>query len=398
MRRVEEAIAAIGRGKFVLVIDDEDRENEGDLVMAAEKVTEQHLAFMVRHTCGLICVPIFGERLDELGLPLMVQDNSNSHETAFTVSVDLIHGTTTGISAADRAATIRAMVDPVTQKSDLARPGHVFPLRYRDGGVLVRPGHTEAAVDLARLAGLSPAGAICELVNDDGTMSRGDDLARFAEHHAIPIVTIEELVAYRWRTEALVVREAVAAIPTDVGDFQVYGYRSVFDDAEHVALAMGEVAGARGVLVRMHSECLTGDVFGSNRCDCGAQLQEAMRRIAAEGRGVITYNRAHEGRGIGLLAKLAAYELQEEGLDTVDANLSLGLPADDRHYGIDAQMLHDLKVESVRLLTNNPDKMRQLEHFGVEVEERVAHEFGQTSENDAYLAAKVAKLGHVMEK
>jgi len=394
---IEEALAAIAAGEFVLVLDDEDRENEGDLILAAELATKERIAFMVRHTSGLICVPVMGERLDDLGLPLMVLENTDSHETAFTVSVDVVEGTTTGISAADRARTIRALVNPNTRPADLARPGHVFPLRYRAGGVLVRPGHTEAAVDLARLAGLSPAGVLCEVVNEDGTMARGDSLLAFSRQHDIPTISIGELVDYRWRTESLVKREATASIPTEFGDFVAYGYRAGHDQSEHIALVRGEVAGRHRVLTRIHSECLTGDVFGSRRCDCGDQLRSALEAVAREGSGVVVYDRGHEGRGIGLLAKLAAYRLQDEGLDTVEANLELGYPADARHYGIDAQILNDLKVGSVRLMTNNPDKIDQLEGMGVDVAERVPIGVGATAENGGYLAAKAAKLGHLME-
>jgi len=391
---VEAAVAAMAKGEFVLVVDDEDRENEGDLIIAAEKVTADQIAFMVNHTSGLICVPVVGERLDELGLPLMVMENTDSHQTAFTVSIDYAVGTTTGISAADRAATIRAITDPETTAGDFARPGHIFPLRYQPGGVLVRPGHTEAAVDLARLAGLYPAGVLCEIVNEDGTMARGSALVEFAERHGITMLTIEELVGYRWRKEALVDRAAESVLPTEFGEFRAVGYRSSHNGTEYLALVMGEVAAQDDVLARIHSVCMTGDVFGSLRCDCGAQLREAMRRISAEGRGIIVYNPTHEGRGIGLVEKLRAYQLQDAGLDTVQANEMLGHPADARHYGVDAQILHDLKVGSVRLLTNNPDKVSQLERFGVEVTGRVPLWVGETQHNLAYLKTKAAKLGH----
>ncbi len=393
---VGEALAALTAGEFVLVVDDEDRENEGDLVLAAEKATPERIAFMVRHTSGLICAPVPGSRLDELGLPLMVMENTDSHETAFTVSVDAVAGTTTGISASDRATTLRALGDPATRPSDLARPGHVFPLRYRDGGVLVRPGHTEASVDLARLAGLYPAGVLCELVNDNGTMARGGSLETFSSEHDIPIISIKQLVDYRWRSESLVVRETSVSIPTALGDFVAYGYRTTHDQSEHIALVRGDVAGQRDVLTRIHSECLTGDVFGSERCDCGDQLRTALRAISDEGRGVVVYNRGHEGRGIGLLEKLAAYRLQDEGLDTVEANLELGFPADGRHYGIEAQILGDLKVGSVRLMTNNPDKIDQLQRMGIEVSQRVPHHAGATASNGGYLSTKAAKLGHII--
>ncbi len=393
---VEEAIAAIASGEFVLVIDDENRENEGDLIIAAEKVTAEKIAFMVRHTSGLICLPTTGERLDELGLPLMVLENTDSHKTAFTVSIDAVGKTTTGISAKDRATTIRAMVDPDTRPVDLTRPGHIFPLRYHDGGVLVRPGHTEAAVDLARLAGLFPAGVLCELVREDGAMARGEELGEFAEVHGIPLITIEDLVAYRWRNEALVTREVETNLPTAQGIFRAHGYRSTIDGSEHVALVFGDVAGQEDVLTRVHSRCLTGDVLGSRRCDCGPQLEASMERIAEEGAGIITYNEAHEGRGIGLLAKLHAYRLQDDGKDTVDANLELGLPADARHYGIEAQILHDLKVSSVRLMTNNPLKIRALQDLGVDVRNRVSLIAGLNGDNEAYMAAKANRLGHLV--
>ncbi len=383
-------------GDFVLVVDDEDRENEGDLIIAAEKVTPEKVAFMVRHTSGLICLPTIGERLDELGLPLMVLENTDSHKTAFTVSVDAVGRTTTGISAADRAATIGAVVDPATGPRDLARPGHIFPLRYREGGVLIRPGHTEAAVDLARLAGLFPAGVLCEVVRDDGAMARGGDLVRFSEEHDIPLITIEDLIKYRWRNEALVTRQVETTLPTAHGTFRAYGYQSEVDGSELVALVLGEVAGAESVLTRVHSRCLTGDVFGSRRCDCGPQLDAAMARIAREGAGVITYNESHEGRGIGLLAKLRAYRLQDEGRDTVDANLELGLPVDARHFAVEAQILNDLKVSSVRLLTNNPLKIDSLREFGVEVVDREPLVAGVNGDNKEYMTAKVDRLGHLV--
>jgi 3,4-dihydroxy 2-butanone 4-phosphate synthase/GTP cyclohydrolase II len=392
---VEEAIATIARGEMVLVVDDEERENEGDLIVAAEKVTPQHIAFMVRYTSGLICLPMTGERLDELGLPLMVMENTDSHKTAFTVSIDVADGTTTGISAGDRANTIRATVDRSNHAADFHRPGHVFPLRYQPGGVLVRPGHTEAAVDLATLAGLAPAGVLCEVVNDDGSMAKGERLQAFAEEHGIPVITIADLVAHRWRSEALVSRESEATIPTELGEFIAIGYRAVDTGSEHVALVLGDVSGKEGVLTRVHSVCLTGDVFGSQRCDCGIQLRESMRQIAEDGRGVIVYNPTHEGRGIGLVEKLAAYRLQEEGLDTVEANRQIGHPPDKRHYGVDAQILHDLKVASVRLLTNNPEKIDQLAAFGVEVSERVPLWVGENQHNRLYLRTKAEKLGHL---
>lgn len=394
---VDEALEAIRRGEFVLVVDDEDRENEGDLIIAADRVSEEKIAFMVRHTSGLICLPVVGERLDELGLPLMVLENTDSHKTAFTVSIDYVHGTTTGISAADRTATIRAIVDPRTTPSDLARPGHIFPLRYRPGGVLVRPGHTEAAVDLARLAGLYPAGVLCEVVNEDGTMARGNDLHTFAKEHEIPLISIRDLIAYRWREETILSREVETVIPTEFGEFAVFGYRSSFDDIEQIALVMGDVAGKERVLTRIHSECLTGDTFGSLRCDCHDQLQDAMRAISECGEGVVIYNRGHEGRGIGLIGKLKAYRLQDQGFDTVEANLELGFAADARHYGVAGQVLSDLGVTSIRLMTNNPEKVEQLGALGVDVAERVPLVIADNGAAEDYLRTKAAKLGHLID-
>ncbi len=397
MTAVDRAVQALAAGEFVLVVDDEDRENEGDLIVAAETTTEEQIAFMVRHTSGLICVPLTGDRLDELGLPLMVVQNTESYRTAFTISVDVIGGTTTGISAADRAATIRALADRRFGAADFARPGHVFPLRYTPGGVLLRPGHTEATIDLLRLAGRTPAGVLCELVNDDGTMMRGAALRSFATGNGLPLLTIGELVAHRWRTESLVTREAEADLPTDEGEFRAIGFRSKLDDSEHVALVMGDVEGAEGVLTRVHSACFTGDVLGSQRCDCRAQLLMAMRRIGAEGRGIVVYNRLHEGRGIGLLNKLSAYRLQDEGHDTVEANMVLGFDADLRNFALDAQILASLKVSSVRLMTNNPDKPRQLERYGITVAERVSHVVGPSPHNQRYLETKKSKLGHIID-
>jgi 3,4-dihydroxy 2-butanone 4-phosphate synthase/GTP cyclohydrolase II len=352
---------------------------------------------MVRYTSGLICVPMLADRLDELGLALMVRENTDSMRTAFTVSVDYAGDTTTGISAHDRAVTIRALVDEATRPRDLHRPGHVFPLRYCEGGVLVRPGHTEAAVDLARAAGLYPAGVLCEVVNDDGTMARGAELEAFAKEHDIHLVSIADLIAYRRRTERLVRRVAETTIPTDYGTFAAIGYESALDGAQHVALVMGAIDGPdEPVLVRLHSECLTGDVFGSHRCDCGSQLHEALRRIGSAGRGVIVYSRGHEGRGIGLLHKLAAYALQDNGRDTVEANLELGFPPDARDYLIGAQILADLGVGSVRLLTNNPAKQHAVEEQRIPVAERIPL-IAANSTNRAYLRAKAEKLGHLLE-
>ena len=395
LSRIDNAIAAFARGEFVVVVDNEDRENEGDLIVAAQMVTPEQIAFMVRHTSGLICLPMTGERLDELDIPMMVMENTEAHCTAFTISIDYAPETTTGISAADRARTIRATVDPAARPSDFSRPGHIFPLRYQEGGVLIRTGHTEAAVDLARLAGLYPAGVLCELVNDDGTMARGETLVRFAAEHDIVMISIDDLVAYRWRTEALVTRESSASLPTDHGVFDIVGYRSSIDEGQHVALVMGDATGRQEMLTRVHSVCLTGDVFGSLRCDCGTQLDEAMRLIAEEGEGVIVYNTAHEGRGIGILAKIATYDLQDQGLDTVDANREIGHSDDGRHYGVDAQILNDLKISSIRLLTNNPDKIEQLRRYGVEIVGREPLWVGETPENQSYLHTKTTRMGHL---
>ncbi|MEZ5176051.1 MAG: bifunctional 3,4-dihydroxy-2-butanone-4-phosphate synthase/GTP cyclohydrolase II [Acidimicrobiia bacterium] len=392
---IEDAIKAIANGEFVLVVDNEDRENEGDLIIAAEKVTAEHLAFMVRYTSGLVCLPTVGEILDRLELPLMVLENTDMHKTAFTISIDYTKGTTTGISAADRASTIRAVVDDGTKASDFSRPGHIFPLRYREGGVLVRPGHTEAAVDLARLAGLKPAGALCEIVNDDGTMARGATLEAFAAEHHIVMISIDDLVAYRWRTEGIVRRGPSASLPTQHGVFTMIGYEAAIGPTQHVALVMGDVADKSDVLTRVHSVCLTGDAFGSLRCDCGAQLTESMRRIHERGEGVLVYNTSHEGRGIGIINKIAAYHLQEQGLDTVDANLEMGHADDARHYGVDAQIIHDLGIRSVKLLTNNPDKITQLTRFGVEVSGRDPLWVGETDQNREYLATKAHRMGHL---
>ena len=392
--RVEAAIAAIANGEFVVVLDQEDRENEGDLIMAAELVTPQSLAFMIRHTSGLVCVGVTGERLDELDIPLMVERGTEAQGTAFTVSVDLRAGTTTGISAADRAATVRALVDPAAAPGDFTRPGHVFPLRARPGGVLHRPGHTEAAVDLATLAGLSPAGVLCELVRPDGEMARGEELARFAAEHGLCLITIDELIAYRRRREQLVLRRSSATLPTPYGPFTAHAYESMLDGVEHMVLVRGDVSGTDPVLVRVHSECLTGDVFGSCRCDCGGQLRLALANIAEAGRGVVVYLRGHEGRGIGLAAKIEAYRLQDGGLDTVEANLAQGLPVDDREYGIAAQILDDLGVRAVRLMTNNPAKTEGLGGYGFEITERVPLIVEPNRHNGAYLGAKRRKLGH----
>jgi 3,4-dihydroxy 2-butanone 4-phosphate synthase/GTP cyclohydrolase II len=395
---VEEAVEDIRRGRMVIVVDDADRENEGDLILAAEKVTPESLAFMVRHTSGVICMPVVGDRLDELSIPLMVADSTDSQRTAFTVSVDVIHGTTTGISAADRSATVRAVIDPGTTSADLVRPGHVFPLRYREGGVLKRAGHTEAAVDLARLAGLYPAGVLCEIVNEDGSMSRLPDLVRFARQHDLRIISIADLIEHRRRREQLVRRVADARIPTIYGEFRAFAYESKVDDGTHVAMVLGEVGEGRNILVRVHSECLTGDVFHSLRCDCGTQLDDALGKIGAEGRGVVLYIRGHEGRAIGLTHKLRAYRLQEEGRDTVEANEELGFSPDPRDYGIGAQILYDVGVREMRLMTNNPSKRAGLEGYGLSIAERVPLETKPTEQNVAYLRAKREKLGHLLSE
>jgi 3,4-dihydroxy 2-butanone 4-phosphate synthase/GTP cyclohydrolase II len=393
---VEQAIDDIHQGRMVVVVDDADRENEGDLIMAAEKVTAEDLAFMIRHTSGVVCMPIVGERLDELQIPMMVAGSHDLRRTAFTVSVDASRGTTTGISAADRTATIKALIDQRTAPMDLTRPGHVFPLRYREGGVLKRAGHTEAAVDLARLAGLYPAGVLCEVVNDDGTMARLPDLTRFAAEHGLKVISIAHLIEYRRRREKLVRKEATAKIPTIYGEFRAQAYESLVDGRVHVAMVLGEVGDGRDILVRVHSECLTGDVFHSLRCDCGTQLDDALGKIGAEGRGVLLYIRGHEGRAIGLTHKLRAYQLQERGKDTVEANEALGFAPDPRDYGIGAQILHDIGVRTMRLLTNNPSKRAGLEGYGLSIVERVPLETRPTQENLGYLKAKREKLGHLL--
>lgn len=394
---IPDAVAAMGRGEIVVVVDDEDRENEGDLIMAAEHATPEAIAFFVRHTSGVICAPLTGDRLDALQIPLMVRDNTESHRTAFTYSVDFVHDTTTGISAADRASTLRALCDPATRPSDLARPGHIFPLRYSEGGVLKRAGHTEAAVDLARMAGCEPAGVLCEIVRDDGTMARVPDLVEFCREHGLLMISIAQLIKYRRRTERLVRRVAEAQIPTGWGEFTCVVYESVLDDEQHVAMVKGEVKGEADVLVRVHSECLTGDVFGSLRCDCGVQLDAAMARIAEEGRGVVVYLRGHEGRGIGLGHKIRAYNLQEQGLDTVEANQALGLPIDSREYGIGAQILNDLGVTTMQLITNNPSKFGGLEGFGLEITGRVSLPVVPNEHNERYLRTKKEQMGHLID-
>lgn len=391
---VEAAVADIAAGRAVVVVDDPDRENEGDLVFAASRATPELVAFMIRYTSGVVCVPMEGPMLDRLHIPLMTPHNRERMRTAYTVSVDARDGVTTGISAADRARTIRVLVDSATEPYEIVQPGHVFPLRYREGGVLVRPGHTEAAVDLARLAGQTPAGVICEIVNDDGTMARGEQLRRFADAHGLTMISIADLIRFRRRTESQVHRVATTRLPTDVGVFTALGYRDSVDEVEHVALVMGEIGDGENVLVRVHSECLTGDTFGSQRCDCGPQLKAAMAAVAAEGRGVVLYMRGHEGRGIGLVHKLQAYQLQDAGADTVDANLALGLPADARDYGTGAQILADLGVRSMRLLTNNPAKRAGLEGYGLSISERIPLALPPTPENARYLRTKRERMGH----
>ncbi len=394
---IEEAIEDIRAGRIVIVVDDEDRENEGDFLMAAERVTPEAVNFMAKHGRGLICMPCTPDRLDELNIHPMVADNTSTHETAFTVSIGAKGKITTGISAYDRAVTIQTVVDPRTRPEDISKPGHVFPLRAREGGVLRRAGHTEAAVDLARLAGLFPAGVICEIMNEDGTMARVPQLAEIKKQFGLKMVTIEELIRYRNRTEKLVRRIAEVRMPTAWGDFKAIGYESLSDGAYHLALIKGEVDGKENVLVRVHSECLTGDVFGSLRCDCGVQLHRALQMIDKEGRGVFLYMIGHEGRGIGLPHKLRAYMLQEQGRDTVEANLDLGFPADARDYGIGAQILSDLGLTTMRLITNNPAKRVGLEGYGLKVVERVPLIIEPCEENYAYLKTKNDKLDHLLE-
>jgi 3,4-dihydroxy 2-butanone 4-phosphate synthase/GTP cyclohydrolase II len=391
---IERAIADIAAGKAVVVVDDEDRENEGDIVFAAQMASVELVAFTMTHCRGLLCVPLEEDVLDHLQLGQMAPHNTERMQTAFTVSVDAREGVTTGISAVDRALTIQLLAESETSAYDLVRPGHVFPLRAKPGGVLRRPGHTEAAVDLARLAGLRPAGVICEIVREDGMMMRLPELKEFAKTHGLAIVTIADLIAYRRRTEKQVVRVAEARIPTAHGEFLAVGFESVLDDTDHIALVKGDIGDGTDVLVRVHSECLTGDVFGSRRCDCGPQLDAALKVVADEGRGVVLYVRGHEGRGIGLMHKLQAYQLQDGGSDTVDANLELGLPADARDYGTGAQILVDLGIHTMRLLTNNPAKRVGLEGYGLEIVERVALPAHPTKENLRYLQTKRDRMGH----
>lgn len=394
---IEDVIAAIGRGEIIVMVDDEDRENEGDLIMAAQFATPEKINFIVRHTSGVVVAPLSGERCDDLRLPLMVEHNTESHRTAFTVSVDLIEGTSTGISASDRAATLRALADPQVGFAAFARPGHIFPLRAREGGVLKRAGHTEAAVDLARMAGLEPAGVICEITNEDGTMSRLPQLVEFAKERGLLLSSIAELIKYRRRHEKLVTRIGQAQVPTEWGAFTCTAFRSQIDDIEHLSFSIGDVDDGEPVLVRVHSECLTGDVFGSRRCDCGPQLDSAMRLIGETGRGVVVYLRGHEGRGIGIGHKIRAYSLQDKGLDTVDANTELGLPIDSREYGIGAQIIADLGVTKLRLMTNNPSKYGGLAGYGLEVVDRVTLDTHATPENIKYLETKRDRMGHLLD-
>ena len=394
--RVRQAVDDIKAGKMVIIVDDEDRENEGDLAMAASAVSPEAINFMATHGRGLICVPLVAERLERLRLPPMVQDNTARLATAFTVSVDVLKGATTGISAQDRAATVRALVDPATLPEDLGRPGHVFPLRYMEGGVLVRAGQTEAIVDLVRLAGMGEGGVICEIMARDGSMARMPELEGFAAEHGLSIVSVADVIAYRRATERMIERIAEARLPTRFGEFTAVSYRSTVDPDEHVALVRGDIQPYEPVLVRVHSECLTGDVFGSLRCDCGDQAKLALEAIDRQGGGVFLYMR-QEGRGIGIHNKLKAYSLQDGGLDTVDANISLGLPVDLRHYGVGAQILVDLGIRKLRLLTNNPRKVVGLESHGLELVERVPIEAEATDENRRYLRAKRERLGHILD-
>jgi 3,4-dihydroxy 2-butanone 4-phosphate synthase / GTP cyclohydrolase II len=395
--RIEDAIAAIARGEIVVVADDANRENEGDLIIAAGKITPEKLAFIIRHTSGLICVATSGEILDRLHLPQMVTENSESHRTAFTVSIDWKHGTSTGISAADRAATIRALADPHSTPDGFARPGHIFPLRAKEGGVLTRAGHTEAAADLARLAGLETVGVLCELVNDDGSMARGRQLTDFAKTHGLHFITIADLIAWRRRHEPLVDLTATARMPTRHGVFTAHTYRSRLDGTEHIALVKGDLNRAKNPLVRVHSECLTGDILGSMRCDCGTQLELALQTIEREGTGVIVYLRGHEGRGIGITHKIRAYALQDGGRDTVEANTDQGLPIDSRSYDVGAQILTHLGLTTIRLMSNNPAKFTELEGYQIKIVGRVPLLTTPNRENFSYLHTKQQKLGHLLD-
>tara|TARA_Y100000994_G_scaffold11529_1_gene9205 strand:- start:648 stop:1874 length:1227 start_codon:yes stop_codon:yes gene_type:complete len=398
LNTIREAIDAIAAGKFVVVVDDEDRENEGDLIIAAESVTAEDMAFMVKYTSGVVCCAITNERADALHLPLMVANNTEAMGTAFTISVDVAEGTSTGISASDRSLTCKALANGHIAASGFARPGHVFPLRARAGGVLKRAGHTEAAVDLATMAGLAPAGVLCEIVSDDGTMARLPELIEFAQTHGIPIISIADMIRYRNRHERLVERFSSARIPTIYGEFSAHIYRSSLDDVEHLAFVFGEVNENEIPLVRVHSECLTGDVLGSLRCDCGSQLDLAMKLVAENGSGAIIYLRGHEGRGIGLGHKMRAYALQDEGMDTVDANVALGFAPDSREYGIGAQIIADLGIQKMRILTNNPAKYGGLQGYNLEIVERVPLISDSNPENVRYLQTKEERMGHLMDK
>ncbi len=391
---IEDAIEAFRQGEFLVVVDDENRENEGDLIIAADAMTEEKMAHMIRYTSGVICAPMHDDDADRLKLPLMVYENTESHRTAFTVTVDRIAGNSTGISAGDRCRTVRSLADPGSDPREFSRPGHIFPLRARPGGVLKRAGHTEAAVDLCRLSGRCEVGVLCEIVNDDGTMMRLADCRKFADEYGLKLISIADLIRYRRRSEKLVQHFAAARIPTVHGEFTAHAYRSVLDGVEHVAYVMGDVDGGDPPLVRVHSECLTGDLLASTRCDCGPQLQLALERIGQEGRGVLVYLRGHEGRGIGIAHKIRAYALQDEGLDTVDANSAQGLPVDSREYGVGANILADLGVTSMRLMTNNPSKFGGLEGYGLEITERVPIEIEPNPENIRYLETKRTRMGH----
>jgi len=393
---IPEAIEDIRAGKFVIVVDDENRENEGDLVIAAEKVTADSINFMAKYGRGLICMPVTGERLDSLRIPMISSNNTSKFGTPFSVPVEAREGTTTGISAADRARTVQVMVDPKTKPEDILMPGHLFPLRAREGGVLVRTGQTEATVDLARMAGFTPAGVLCEIMNEDGTMARMPQLEVFAKKHGLKIVSVADLIAYRFRHERLVTRVAEAKLPTPFGNFKIIAYKSTTDPDEHLAMVMGDVNTDEPVLVRVHSQCLTGDVFHSLRCDCGEQIDMAMKRIAEDGRGVVLYMR-QEGRGIGIHNKIKAYALQDKGMDTVEANLSLGFKADPRDYGIGAQILADLGVRNMRLMTNNPKKMSGLESYGLNIVEQLPITTQPNPHNRRYLETKQKKLGHTLK-
>jgi len=391
---IEEAVEDIRAGKMIVVVDDEDRENEGDLLMAAEKITPEAVNFMAKYGRGLICMPVTRERLSELGILSMVERNTDSHQTAFTVSIDALE-TTTGISAKERAVTIQKVLDPNAKGTDFKRPGHMFPLEAKEGGVLRRAGHTEAAVDLPRMAGLYPAGVICEIMSEDGTMSRVPELMEFVKEHDLKIITIADLISYRRKNESFISRVTEAKLPTRHGDFRMMGYVNTLNGEHHIALVKGDVSDGNPALVRVHSECLTGDALGSLRCDCGEQLEAAMTKIENEGRGIIVYMR-QEGRGIGLINKIKAYELQDQGMDTVDANLALGFPADLRDYGIGAQILLDLGVHKVRLMTNNPKKVAGLTGYGIEIVDRAPIEMNHNEKNEQYLKTKTEKLGHML--